>query len=210
MAEDQDESASEVARGAPIPITTAHVAQLFSVTEKTVRSWIRGGLPVLKKGGRGRGKTSLVDLWDLIPWYLEEHALDVAKTRLATAQAEKHEMDNAVRRGDLADLNDASKVWAQLLENFRSRMRSSPTKLAPLVSPENPNRARDLIAAEHDAILSELASLDEGAEPSELPPPTSIAEGDSEAAAGNVGKRVGRRSANAQQRKQRGAGPVEH
>ncbi len=148
---------------APIPVSVDRAAELFDVTEKTVRTWIRAGLPVLKKGGKGRGNAALLDLAELIPWYLEENALDVAKTRLASAQAEKYEMENAVRRGALANMKDVERFWGDAVTACRSRLLAMPSKLAPqLINNDNSSAIANLIRLELYAALAELSCVDVG------------------------------------------------
>jgi hypothetical protein len=60
-------------------------AELCGVTEKTIRSWINDGLPTMREGKPGRGAVkTIVDLAEVLRWYLEQDALDAAKTRLAS------------------------------------------------------------------------------------------------------------------------------
>src|SRR5262249_47996595 len=84
--------------------------------------------------------------------------LDHERARLAKAQADKTEMENAIRRGEIADLQTIGEEWARLLTAFRARLLASASKLAPHVNPENPNLARDLIEREMHEILSELSA----------------------------------------------------
>jgi phage terminase Nu1 subunit (DNA packaging protein) len=115
-----------------IPVTLERAADLCGVTEKTIRSWIEAGLPVLQQGKQGRGAVkTLVDLAQIVRWITEaENALDAARTRLAEAQSEKHEMENAVRRKELADVKDVDRVWSDLVLATRAKFLSMPAKLA--------------------------------------------------------------------------------
>jgi hypothetical protein len=42
-------------------------------------------------------------------------------------------MENALRRGELADVKDVYREWADMVLAFRSKMRALPLKLAPQV-----------------------------------------------------------------------------
>jgi phage terminase Nu1 subunit (DNA packaging protein) len=94
--------------------------------------------------------------------------LDDERARLAKEQADRASMDNEVRRGELLD----AAIVGQDIENafnvFRQKLLSAPTKLAPLLSPEKPNAARDVIAAELERILAELHEHFERAASGEL------------------------------------------
>jgi len=83
--------------------------------------------------------------------------LDRERARLAKAQADKTEMQNAIQRGELLRADLIGDDLERALGVFRERMRSAPSKLAPRVNPEKPALAQALIAEEHDRILAELA-----------------------------------------------------
>jgi phage terminase Nu1 subunit (DNA packaging protein) len=167
-----------------------------------------------------RGREALYYLPDVVAELVRRRApggggedglvLDVERARLAKEQADKVAMENAVRRGELSDLNDISKTWGQALANFRSRMLASPSKLAPQANPDNPNIARDVIAAEHERILTELAACDVFAEPVERTTSVPGTADDHPTTAKADDQPVGGSVPAAKRRKQRRTGPVEH
>lgn len=188
-------------------LTTQQAAKLCRVTTKTIQVWIREGLPVVKRGEAGAGKTSEIELRALFTWYLDhvpQDPLDAERTRLAREQADKQALDNAERRGDLADLTAVARVWAQALGAFRARMLAAPSKLAPSVNPENPNLARDVIDRELSEILDELAGTNLRAIASERGATARGSAADPAVAAKVNGKPVGRPRKAPQSRKQRG------
>jgi phage terminase Nu1 subunit (DNA packaging protein) len=139
-------------------LTQRECAAMHGVDARTVRRWD-------DEDGHPRNDDGTYCAKESITWRIHretgaEHDLNAERARLAKEQADRIAMENAVRRGELADLNSVSKVWASAFSNFRARMLGAPNKLAPLVNPDNPNLARDIIAAEHERILSELAIAD--------------------------------------------------
>jgi len=84
-------------------------------------------------------------------------SLDEERARLAHEQADRAAMENEVRRGELLDQAQLAPELERALVTFRQKLLSTGTKLGPLVNPDKPNAARDLIDAEHDRILTELA-----------------------------------------------------
>lgn len=82
--------------------------------------------------------------------------LDDERARLAHEQANRAEMENEVRRGELLDAAVVGTDIESTFNTFRQRLLSAPTKLAPLLNPEKPNAARDLVTAELERILGEL------------------------------------------------------
>lgn len=183
-----------------IPVTLDRAAALCGVTEKTIRSWINDGLPYLQEGKRGRsGVKTIVDLVEVMRWFLEQDALDAAKTRLASAQADKHEMENAVRRGELADVNDVARAWGELVMACRAKLLSLPMKLAPqLTNVADPAILASRLRADVEIALGELADGDQGRGGSgrgsarRTKPVPAASESD--------GERVGGRKSKAQQR----------
>lgn len=100
------------------------------------------------------------------------------QARLAKEKADATALDNAERRGDLADLGTIAEELGKLFGVLRAQLLAAPSKLAPLVSPENPNRARDIIAGEVERVLREVAAYQPGASASER-----LADDDGDAAA---------------------------
>lgn len=88
--------------------------------------------------------------------------LDEERARLASEQADKVAMENAVTRGELVYASQMAQIMGKALTAFRARLLAAAVKLAPRVNPGNPNLARELIDAEHTAALAELADFDPG------------------------------------------------
>jgi phage terminase Nu1 subunit (DNA packaging protein) len=85
-------------------------------------------------------------------------SLDAEKTRLAAAQADKHELENAVRRGELLSIESISKAWSYVITSVRAKLLSLPTKCAPeLAMMNDPGSIRDRLTTELHAALSEAA-----------------------------------------------------
>lgn len=53
------------------PVVIADAALALGVSESTVRRWIAAGAPVARRGGRGRGNATLVDLDAMAAWLTE-------------------------------------------------------------------------------------------------------------------------------------------
>lgn len=86
---------------------------------------------------------------------------DNQRERLAAAQAEKVEMENAVRRGTLADVAAVQGVWADHILAARAKLLSLPSKLGPqLTNATDPAAIAGRIRAEIYVALNELAEAD--------------------------------------------------
>lgn len=179
-------------------------AGLIGVTSRTLRDW-----PDAPRNDDGS-----YDGPALVKWRIEKQAhptglvLDDERARLAKEQADRLGIENAIRRGGIADLSVVGQVLSSAFGAFRARMLAIPSKLAPKVNPGNPNLARDVIQLELCTTLDELSAIDvrgiviERAAVSAGPAP------DTALPAEIDGERVGRPRAKAQPRKQRRTGKM--
>lgn len=83
--------------------------------------------------------------------------LDDERARLAHEQADRAAMENEVRRSELLDQAQLAPDLERAFVTFRQSLLGTGTKLGPLVNPDKPNAARDIIDAEHERILTGLA-----------------------------------------------------
>lgn len=109
------------------------------------------------KAGREHRKYRLARVFaHLVDGKSDALDLDDERARLAHEQADRAAMENEVRRGELLDAAIVGQDVETTFNTFRQKLLSAPTKLAPLLNPEKPNAARDIITAELERILGEL------------------------------------------------------
>lgn len=126
---------------------------------------------------------------------------DNQRERLAAAQAEKFEMENSVRRSQLAEVSKVQAAWSDHIAAARAKLLSMPSKLGPqLTNVTDPNVVSARIRAEVYAAINELAEwelpeADGGDIPSDAP-----GTGDVEKSAAPNSKPVGRRKSKTEQR----------
>lgn len=119
------------------------------------------------------------------------------KARLDKARADIAEIELEKRRGETVTVSAVAQVWSDICTNLKTRLRSIPTKAAPMLAAEKrAEDCKDILSKFIDEALTELADdpdygLGEG--PGDLE--TDIA--DPEAASPADGKRVGRRPSEA-------------
>jgi phage terminase Nu1 subunit (DNA packaging protein) len=53
------------------------------------------------------------------------------KTRLTSAQADKAELENALRQGELLEATECERLWSAMVASCRARLLAVPNKLAP-------------------------------------------------------------------------------
>jgi hypothetical protein len=183
-------------------LTQIQAAALLSVAPRTLRDW--HDVP-RNPDGTYPGPA-------LVAYYVAKLGaaggeFDDQRQRLAAAQAEKVEHENAVRRGELADMRDVERFWTDCIANARAKALALPSKLSPrLVNIGDASLISAAIRAECHAFLAELVDYSPPAGgPAGLDVPRVE---DVESAAEPDGKRVGRPRKKTQQRKQRRARPV--
>ena len=87
---------------------------------------------------QGKGREHLFESKDALPLIItgrKEHdkTLESERTRLASAQAEKTELEVEVIKGDLIPSENVESVVNNMISAVRSKMLSLPTKAAPTV-----------------------------------------------------------------------------
>jgi phage terminase Nu1 subunit (DNA packaging protein) len=157
-----------------------------------------------RKGGRTERKWKLKRVVEHLyrtPASAEAEDFDNQRERLAAAQAEKFEMENALRRGELAEASKVQSAWADHIAAARAKLLAMPSKLGPqLTHIADPNVVQARIRVEVNAAISELAEW-ELPESDGVDQPDAAPDGGAVApAAGSAGERVGRRKQEAQQR----------
>jgi phage terminase Nu1 subunit (DNA packaging protein) len=172
-------------------LTQKQLAELFGVTPRSIRDWHSEGLPRLESGN--------YDGAECVAWYANDDGVD-QRDRLAAAQAEKAEAENAIRRGELADTNAVSAMWSEMIAAARAKLLSLPTKLSSqIANVSDVGAIAAIIRTEVYAALAELAVPQQGA---------NEGAGNVETAVDHDGQRVGRRKKAPEQRVKRGARTV--
>ena len=190
--------------------SVTEAAVMLGVTDKTIRSWIRQGLPTEAKGRRGGGQEHRVTMKAVMDWLLDRQQqrltgksaqrledLKVRRLEVATREAE---LSLAAREGKLLPATEVEETWGRHIARVRSRLLSIPSKAAGLVLGVRDTKAiqRTLESEIHEA-LGELG--DAGAAAPDAAPVAAAAAADR--------KPVGRRRAAPQRRKQPRAREVE-
>jgi phage terminase Nu1 subunit (DNA packaging protein) len=129
-------------------------AYLLGVTSRTLRDW----------ADAPRNRDGTYDARDLVKWYATRNTLAATddfenqRERLAAAQAERVEMENAIRRGQLAECAAVQAGWADHIAAARAKLLSLPAKLGPqLTNISDASVAADKIRADIYAAIDELS-----------------------------------------------------
>lgn len=144
------------------------VADFFGVAGSTVDAWIKRGLPVNQRGGKG--KPWIFNSSDVAKW-LEQRAKESStgdlgderqlKARKLAAEAAKIELELARARGDLVPLSQLERALANTFAELKTNMRTVPSRVAnALIGEDNETRIKMIIMAEIDQALEALGDFD--------------------------------------------------
>lgn len=110
-------------------------AQFFKVSVQALDGWFLRGCPVFSK--HESGSIESLNLSDMAAWRVkqtnESDELNIEKTRLTKAQADKTELEVEVLRGSLVPVDKVEMIWANLCAGARNRLLSIPYKTAIIV-----------------------------------------------------------------------------
>lgn len=138
------------------------LAEHLGCDRKTIGRWLKAKDPACPgKSSDGRYNVTLWKLWassqgkkPALMKTSDKVSLDNQNMRLRN---EKLEIENAIRRGDLLDVDEVCKVITEMVAGFVKRARSSKHTLAPQVIGLNVAEATKRIGKETDEALNELA-----------------------------------------------------
>jgi phage terminase Nu1 subunit (DNA packaging protein) len=169
-------------RDVPLPfVSRFQVAEVLGAHPTTVAKWEREGLPVAARGAGGRA--SRYALPAAVQWFLARERtqyqtatgvldLDAERARLAGAQRERVELQNAVRRGELLEVPAVVAAWSEILTTIRATLLALPAGLAAgleATARDGGARAVEVVLRERiSGALAELAAWrppDSGAGP---------------------------------------------
>jgi len=112
----------------------AGVAEWFQVSVKAVDGWVRKGCPVREEGARNRAwefDLREVSRWLDTPAQKAESGGDfqAERTRLTREQADKLEIENRTRRGELYEACEYDKATAHVFKMIASTLETLPDVL---------------------------------------------------------------------------------
>lgn len=141
--------------------TAAAVARFLNLTERRVRQLKSEG--IIQEYSPG-----LYDLREVTLAYIEYKSKGVGgsidfmqeKAKLTKAKREFEELELKKRKNELIEAKEVETVVSTMLINFKSRLMSLPSKLAPIVSAEN-DKAKNFkhIKKATDEALAELSDF---------------------------------------------------
>lgn len=129
------------------------LTHIMGVSNDIMSKYIAAGMPQEVQGSRGIA--SVFDTAAVFRWFLTyrddpgpRDVAEVARGRLAEANATRAEMEVLERRGQLVDPNELLAPIQERLSNVRSRIVAIPGRCAIQIDPEHPARVERIIKHE--------------------------------------------------------------
>lgn len=170
-------------------------ASYFGISVQHFQRW--GYEPVRKQGRSTLYDVRAIqnDLDDRSDETREQLDLTAERARLAKEQADKTEMENRLRRGELAEFAEIEKVVISVIHATKAKILAIPAQLSRYLEHQtSQNIEAQLNDALHDALEDLSAQVGDGAQPAKKA----------------NGKSVGRRGKKAKRRSKRSSGAVAH
>ncbi len=148
-------------------VSQSELAAIMGVSAMTIRAWERKGMPVVHKGARGR--PGQYNTADVIRWRAEQaalaatgdtHAMDMeeARRRKTAAEAALVEMDLALRRGELVEVEVVGRLVAEEYATVRANIMAMSGEMAPDLEHRTALEIEELLSTKVTEILDALAA----------------------------------------------------
>lgn len=147
------------------------LAELFSVTEPTITTWQKNGLPLVIDGVRG--SSNQYDTRKCIDWFVHREVTkafgdgpntegefldsDQQLARLRCAQANKVEIEVALLEGRVLDAEEVQLAFGKIDGEVKSAFLSMPSRMAPVLV--RLRSVKEITRAIKDDVLQTLGKL---------------------------------------------------
>lgn len=144
-------------------LTSRQIGQHCGIPERTIRDWQSKGI-VPKCTDYAVAVQAIVthykrQIEEIAESSGDEDALTAEKIRLTRAQANKVELELAVRQGELVEAHATVMAWSRYILSCRSRLLGLPSKVAyELAGISNPVLIQQILQAVVDEAIAELGS----------------------------------------------------
>ena len=122
-------------------VPKSELVEIFGVAPNTITNYKRAGMPSITT--TSRGKKDVYDTADCIAWWVERQILsrfgdkdisdqidkEYEQGRLARAQADGKEIENQIKRGELAPVSFISEVLSKVTSQVAAVLDSIPQKI---------------------------------------------------------------------------------
>lgn len=156
-------------------VNKGQLAEIIGVSERTITTWQKNGLPIAEDGTRGN--QNLYQTEEVIAWMIqreltqrieqfggdEEEFFNYEKenARLTHHKANLAELEESAKRRELIPIGEVKEVEENIIAGGRAKLLAIPKKLAPrLLGLENLAQAEAVLSAGVREVAEELAEHD--------------------------------------------------
>ncbi|AWM87364.1 terminase small subunit [Microvirga sp. 17 mud 1-3] len=150
-------------------VTRSGLAEVFGVALPTVDGWVRNGVPVVTRGGRGRQWA--FDTADVAAWLRDKAVAEATgdtqadeaelKRRKLQAETTKAELELAKARGDVAPVREFERAQAAAFAQIRANIMNVPQRVVvQLLGETDETQFKTKLRAELALALQESATAD--------------------------------------------------
>ncbi|CAG2144468.1 hypothetical protein LMG31506_03012 [Cupriavidus yeoncheonensis] len=151
-----------------VRLNRSGLAEHVGVSLPTVDRWVKEGMPVLQRGGRGVEWS--FDLADVIRWYADRKAeaaggatddLEEIEKRTARAKMEQAELALAKAKGEVAPLQEFERAQASMMAAIRQNVMNVPQRaVLQLLGETDEMTFKQKLRAELTLALEQAATAD--------------------------------------------------
>ena len=146
-------------------VNRAKLSEIVGIAPQSLDSWIRQGMPFVKKPGEQGDREWQFKTSEVIAWRetcLRERLsagksadINEARLRKLDAEAEAAEIELEQRKKSLIRVEDVERGIHELLSNVKTKMLGVPDKLAPYINPGT----MEILKNEIHAALEETSKI---------------------------------------------------
>jgi phage terminase Nu1 subunit (DNA packaging protein) len=156
-----------------VKLNRSGIAEHLDVSLPTIDRWVKDGMPVVQRGGRG--VEWVFDLADVIQWYANRKAeaaggatddLAEIEKRTARAKMERAELEVAEAKGLVAPIAEFQRVQAAMMATLRQNIMNVPQRaVLQLLGETNETTFKQKLRAELTLALEQSAAADLDVQP---------------------------------------------
>lgn len=144
-------------------VDTSQLCELLDVHKTTIHQWMKAGMPIFEKGHNGKAHKFKVA--DVIHWQKQRAveaatgntellSADEARRRKLTAEAGLQEIELALKKGVVVELDDIERELSNKFAEFRTNMRNIPSRVSmQVLGEDDEGKVKKIIMDEVDKCL---------------------------------------------------------
>lgn len=140
-------------------VSLAELSLIVGRSERVLIEYTDAGMSCLERGGDG--KPSTYDTAQVVSWMIgqatarRDSTTEIERRRLLAAQANRAELELALRRGELVSAEEFRKGAHAAARALNESLFAMPARVAQALDPADPQRAQDLLVRELQQVMAD-------------------------------------------------------